>query len=479
MVIEFMPKAQEVINLEKRQYIIKTLEWFDLTLSSSDLQKLEKDNNVSVSAYLDQYLLPCISNLNDNQVEGSLWGNKESIQFRGLISLCFKGDLSKKVWDKVWSILTEKEQIFYATTDFYLGGPLQIAVNAGNLEGIKRLDAIYKDLLPKYPERRFSMHWQLRSAILNSRVNSPNEQQCLALTLELCDRYAEKTNANETTQRFSNKQLAYKKSGLYVGNGFTTLLDMFSEVCETLVSNQNVISLKQVYYYLMTNGITQEEFSSFNARVKTKLQELIKNDSECKFCKTAVKIVEQAENLFTNQRANEMQPGIIERQTPNLSEKVENSDTDSSIILPTSRNDVPDELIPNVESIEDPTPSLANSSTNMFFKNKPTTHSKTLKDRDINPYNSSLTIEQIAEVRKLIGELKREIKSCWPYPNKERKAEKVTGLIALLTKAKTLDANTAVEDVEKEFPEIRKGGISTRTAELLDNLKKDKKDLKI
>ncbi|ASQ44756.1 hypothetical protein [Legionella clemsonensis] len=36
-----------------------------------------------------------------------------------------------------------------------------------------------------------------------------------------------------------------------------------------------------------------------------------------------------------------------------------------------------------------------------------------------------------------------------------------------------MDAYTAVEEVEKEFPEIRQGRVSTRTADLVDSLRND------
>lgn len=36
-----------------------------------------------------------------------------------------------------------------------------------------------------------------------------------------------------------------------------------------------------------------------------------------------------------------------------------------------------------------------------------------------------------------------------------------------------MDTHIAVEEVEREYPDIRKGRISNRTAELLDNLRND------
>ena len=95
---------------------------------------------------------------------------------------------------------------------------------------------------------------------------------------------------------------------------------------------------------------------------------------------------------------------------------------------------------------------------------------------DINNFDhdfSSFSADQVKEIIKLIERLEKEIKSSWPYPNKERKVHKVEGLISLLIKSTTMDPKTAVEQVERAFPEIRTGSISTRTADLLDSLKND------
>lgn len=85
--------------------------------------------------------------------------------------------------------------------------------------------------------------------------------------------------------------------------------------------------------------------------------------------------------------------------------------------------------------------------------------------------SSSFSSADIIEIRKQIDALYSEIKSSWPYPNKDRKAKKAEGLEALLIKATTMDASAAVIEVEHEFPLIRKGTLSTRTADLLDKLR--------
>ncbi|ASQ46522.1 hypothetical protein [Legionella clemsonensis] len=84
---------------------------------------------------------------------------------------------------------------------------------------------------------------------------------------------------------------------------------------------------------------------------------------------------------------------------------------------------------------------------------------------------SSLSTQQITEIRNLISKLNKEINSFWPYPHKDRKAKKVEGLEALIENSLTMDAISAVNKVEINFPEIRLGSISSRTADLLDSIK--------
>ncbi|CAM3046292.1 hypothetical protein [Legionella worsleiensis] len=93
------------------------------------------------------------------------------------------------------------------------------------------------------------------------------------------------------------------------------------------------------------------------------------------------------------------------------------------------------------------------------------------------PMNSNFTSHQVTEINHLIDRLEKEIRSFWPYPNKDRKEAKVEGLKQLLEKSQTMSPQEAVKAVETQFPDIRKGALSTRTADLLDSLKKVQKSL--
>lgn len=115
------------------------------------------------------------------------------------------------------------------------------------------------------------------------------------------------------------------------------------------------------------------------------------------------------------------------------------------------------------------THSLQQTSTFFDAEGKPVNY-----DPDFNPQNSNFTLAHIEEIENLIERLKREINSRWPYPNKDRKEQKMLGLKELLlTLSQGMDAKEAVEAIERKYSEIRKGEISTRTADLLDTLRND------
>ncbi len=82
-----------------------------------------------------------------------------------------------------------------------------------------------------------------------------------------------------------------------------------------------------------------------------------------------------------------------------------------------------------------------------------------------------LTLAQKDAINKVIDTLYSEINSCWPYPDKDIKQEKVNALEQLLEYGKTMSVVAAVSKIEAEFERVRHGRISNRTVVLLDNLK--------
>jgi uncharacterized small protein (DUF1192 family) len=85
--------------------------------------------------------------------------------------------------------------------------------------------------------------------------------------------------------------------------------------------------------------------------------------------------------------------------------------------------------------------------------------------------NSCFSDEQVSEILNQITTLQKEIKRARPFTHKDRKVEKVKGLKALLIKSTQMEPGVAIEQIEKEYPRIREGAISARTATLLDKLK--------
>jgi hypothetical protein len=86
---------------------------------------------------------------------------------------------------------------------------------------------------------------------------------------------------------------------------------------------------------------------------------------------------------------------------------------------------------------------------------------------------SSLTEEQIGKIDALILKLTREINSCWPYPNKDRKQYKINGLNALKRYAQEEDLLSSLAKLDVKYPKMSEGIISHRTEELLDDLTAD------
>ena len=84
--------------------------------------------------------------------------------------------------------------------------------------------------------------------------------------------------------------------------------------------------------------------------------------------------------------------------------------------------------------------------------------------------SSNLSQEQIEAINKQIDTLEKEIKSSWPYPNKERKQIKKHALEKLIEYAQKDPVATAVAKIIEEFPDAIKGTLSKRTATLLASL---------
>lgn len=145
----------------------------------------------------------------------------------------------------------------------------------------------------------------------------------------------------------------------------------------------------------------------------------------------------------------------------------------------------------NVEMVE-ATEAQIHSSRGLF------SHQRKQKNKDLVALNtgmqpflpSLLSDDQVKEVFELITILRKEIDSCWPYPNKALKEAKVTALTDLLKRAKdaAVDNGEAllhftkaaesqetmakiINDVETAHNSMNQGDWSKRTSKLMDSLK--------
>ncbi len=87
------------------------------------------------------------------------------------------------------------------------------------------------------------------------------------------------------------------------------------------------------------------------------------------------------------------------------------------------------------------------------------------------PHESNLSEEQLQQIKKLISSLEKEISSFWPYPNKNRKQIKVDALNSFIGKTETMTISEAIDKIDIEYPQVRSGQISTRTADLFNSLR--------
>lgn len=109
------------------------------------------------------------------------------------------------------------------------------------------------------------------------------------------------------------------------------------------------------------------------------------------------------------------------------------------------------------------------SSSGLFRLDSVISSGNTTHERQQSNFND----EQIDTIESIILGLKKELASCWPYPNKDLKQIKINALNSLMIEAQTHSVEDAVKLVKKQFPRVTEGSFSTRTAGLLDKLEQD------
>lgn len=117
----------------------------------------------------------------------------------------------------------------------------------------------------------------------------------------------------------------------------------------------------------------------------------------------------------------------------------------------------------------------------LFQPIKPTSMDKSAQQDNhttaIEKRPSSLPTHLIERITRQIDVLNREINSCWPYPNKDRKQIKVDALQSLLSKCEEgQNVTEAINEIKEIYPQVMAGRMSQRTATLLDDIARDTTD---
>lgn len=97
-------------------------------------------------------------------------------------------------------------------------------------------------------------------------------------------------------------------------------------------------------------------------------------------------------------------------------------------------------------------------------------------EQEIDTKGSQFNDEQLQKIINAMDCLTKEINSCWPYPNKDRKAIKVQALRELIDHSKNEDISAAINAIKVKYPDATAGNLSTRTADLLDELEGKEKE---
>lgn len=100
-----------------------------------------------------------------------------------------------------------------------------------------------------------------------------------------------------------------------------------------------------------------------------------------------------------------------------------------------------------------------------------TSHALNTADIGLNfSEKTNLNLQELRAITDLIYSLEKEINSIWPYPNKKLKEVKTTALKELIELSQEHSVELAAEIVKEMFPTMCDGSISTRTADLMDDL---------
>lgn len=281
---------------EEKKYalIIKVFEAIDVYLHRESKAALSDPKYIPLpNHYFDEYLIPFIPEICKDHLDSDVLYKK----FMRLLCGCFNGEFSHKVWDETWKHLDAYEQIFYSTASSYNEhtGAIEIAVRAGSVESLKRLDQIYQDSLEKELHRRVMLHLNFEGAMVNAclyqcKSRHPEKvQKCFLLLLEMCGRYAALIDSKADSSDFANKKFTFSYGAR--ARDDKPLLEFFLETCGWLcreklfVAREKIIAwtIYQIYKCVSENTSHeacldfQEKFSEClkeNEKVKIRFESL-------------------------------------------------------------------------------------------------------------------------------------------------------------------------------------------------------------
>jgi hypothetical protein len=326
-----MQRGKPESNNAKQQYIKDTLKYLGLDAHLKQIsEKLNEDKNIVVTEYLDEALTPVLSDLCKTEKPVNYDPNFPTPEekFIRLLSLCFKGDVSTDVLNKVWNQFSEKEKLFYGIGRGFglYPGPLILAFEYENLPALELLKNTYGELVPRHNQlyRREDKYdnefWdQLHSQIINAypKIGS---LEYFNHFLDMCVRYSYVIEIGKNNNSFSNRRFEHYHT--YVNNddgeiktvvysSKVTLLNMFVYLSTGILKHyihdkyrRDVI--KALLAYVKKNG-APEDFEEFKKILAKRInayssfesfkEEYIKNASEfipdiAEICKKLSSVVE-------------------------------------------------------------------------------------------------------------------------------------------------------------------------------------------
>jgi hypothetical protein len=314
-------EMKRLFNEDNQKCVINVLQHFGCHDYLKQIKsRLEQDNNVVVSRYLDVALAPLFKNLHNNRDK-----NKDSKEYlANFFSLCFRGDLSITVLKNAWNQLSHDEYYDYFFAPFPLplfsfckspAGPLELPIQFTNLPALKFLQEVYEKKW--LPDHSYDAYFTSQLVFVTEMVTSIPSFKWWR---DACITHAGTKNNNAG---FASKMLPYYSQEKTGPNHYSctwesiSLLDLFARLGEKRITKFPLADLsyaeKTIISTLFSLVKEQGEDGEF-AVLKIKIYEL----------------ADQNKRLTDKQYAERMQ--IIEAFNPECDVQSESSSEDEPVI---------------------------------------------------------------------------------------------------------------------------------------------------